>query len=211
MAKTKEKHGVVSVVSIIISGLAFLVSVYAAWNAHLARIDSRKIAGLDLSPVLVLSEHFQKSPPDFTIYNNGPVEAIYLDVEQVLHFYEKGEIGASQGQGENKYRISRMVPQEKISIILDETLLDNATKVKPIGHSVLEIRLVYRRPSDRKLFRKSAFFFINPQGKWVSEYDNSLTPSVYEPIKMALLKSAYSWTKIPYPFGVPLHSIEPTE
>jgi hypothetical protein len=178
MAKTKEKHDILS------------------------------IAGLNLSPNLVLSEHFEKTPPDFTIYNNGPVEAIYLDVEQILHFYENGKFGVSIGQGENKYATPKLSPQTKISIVYDKTLLDNARKVTPIENSVLEVRLVYRRPSDKKPSRVSAFFFINPHGEWVPELDGSLVPSVYGPLKRALAESIGSLAEFRYPFGVPLHSIE---
>jgi len=201
-------------ISVIISSLAFILSCVATYVAYLAWLDSRKLAGLYLSPEFDLVESFQNSPPSFKVYNRGPVEAIYFEAEQVLHFYQDGKIAHSQGQGENRYKADKFNPQKKVSIIFDKTLLSNAKLQKPPEHNVLEVRLLYRRQSDKKLFRKSAFFFTNPKGSWVGEYDDTLIPSTYEPIKVALIKSAKAWAQIApsgQPAWFPLHSIGPDE
>jgi hypothetical protein len=74
----------------------------------------------------------------------------------------------------------------------------------------MEIRLKYRRPSDKEQYVESAFYFVNPDGRWVSE--RSLPDEVYGPIKKAVLDHVVRLSKwgVDLPLGRtdPLHSIE---
>jgi hypothetical protein len=61
----------------------------------------------------------------------------------------------------------------------------NARLEAPPHHNILEIRLQYRRAQDLEAYDVSAFYFINPDGRWVSEDDSSLRDAIYHALKEA--------------------------
>jgi len=193
----------ISLASLILSFIAIYIS-YEVWN------DTRRLSGLELSPDIRFFDYLHKSPPEFTIYNKGPVEAVQLEVDQLWHLYRNGRIGTSVSLGENRYKSAKVAPQEKVTIPFDKTLLYNiGVKVEaPIQNYIVEIRITYRRPSDKKLFLKSAFFFNNPAGHLVRENDISLEHAAlfYETLKSTALKNIEkSRDMMPW---VDLHSTE---
>ncbi len=142
-------------------------------------------------PILKLESHFNMTPPYFTILNDGPVEAKQLKINLCSLYVKDGKIKLFGYSSDKEYVVHQLDSLKPIAIRFDEKWLNtNARLQKPLEHNILEIRLTYRRPSDLQQFQESAFYFINPEGRWVSENDNSLAPKIYDPIKRAVLKDS---------------------
>ena len=56
-------------------------------------------------------------------------------------------------------------------------------------HNVIEACITYRRDPDRKFFGRRAFYFLNPEGRWVSEADQSIHNEEYTVIMKAARES----------------------
>ena len=168
--------------------------------------DTRATSGLDLKPSLGLKAWFKKigdTPPHFEVWNEGPIDAVQLEIQLISHRYfpHKKKILVT-GSGSNRtYSIPKLSPQQRKGFLFPKGWLNsNARLQEPPEHNVMEIRLTYRRESDKHQFSESSFYFVDPEGRWVSEFSSSLTP-YYEPIKQAALEAS-NW----YPPGDLSHS-----
>ena len=88
----------------------------------------------------------------------------------------------------------------------------NARLQEPLQHNIIEIRLIYHiSPDLTRKFQKSAFYFINPEGRWVSENDSSLITNTYDytQMKKAVLEASEK-VSTELPFGKDLHQIQPS-
>lgn len=183
-------------ISAILSFTALGVSIYSAYISKQARKDARAVARLDIHPAIELWSNFQSiggRPAHFIVKNGGPIEVDQLEVQLVSHRYipEKGAIGVSVFGSEERYRVPKLAPWSGRVFEFPELWLDvNARIQKPPHHNVIEIRLKYRRPVDLAVYEACAFYFVSPDGRWVSENDQSLTPHVYEPIKAAAFRAS---------------------
>ena len=198
-------------------------SIWAVIIAMEAREDTRKIAGLNLLPKLELNSSLnpeENQARGFIIRNLGPVKALQIEVNLIAHRYEikdgKARVSSLFGTGEQLFRVKEINPfEERIFIVSDFFLDVNARIQKPEHNNILEIRISYRRPSDMKKRTDSAYYFVNPDGKWVAENNGSLTPDIYEPIKKAVIgeaKEMTQWLSIGFSsFSDPLHQIGPEQ
>ena len=182
-----------------ISIVALAVSIYFACVAKQAREDARAISKLDIYPIVELSTNFQgirKKPPYFIVKNSGPVPVEQLEVQLLRHMYAAGGTGeggttAFAWGSEGLYRVGRLEPWSGLVFEFPKSWLNfDVRTYKPLHHNIIEIRLKYRRPVDLTAYEESAFYFINPEGRWVGEDDNSLPPEVYDPIKSAVFRRA---------------------
>lgn len=183
-------------ISVVLSLLAIGASAWAALVSWQTRRDVRAIEGLDLHPVLRLRTTFKKIkdiPPHFTVFNDGPVEVRQLDIQLVSYRYshENLDVKSALYESDQRHVVPRLLPLSRVSFPMSEHwLYGDARGQEPPHHNIMEIRLTYRRPPDMRRFVESAFYFVNPDGAWVREHSQSLTPEVYEPLKAAALKQA---------------------
>ena len=183
-------------ISAALSIAALIVSIYSAHLSKQAREDARSVSKLDIHPILELSTDFQGiggKQPYFIVKNSGPIQVEQLEVQLVSHRYirQKGGIGISTFGTEELYRVPRLEPWSGRLFKFPELWLEvNARIQKPLHHNVMEIRLKYRRPVDLSTYEATAFYFVNTEGRWVGENDNSLPPDIYEPIKSATFSAS---------------------
>ena len=185
--KFEKKFGYAESFSLI----ALIVSAFAAWFGYLARQDSRIISGLELKPEIKVNANINKNKfKDFRIilHNSGPVDALQLKAKLIAHrYYEKTKNIRISGTGsETIFAVQKLEPLKTVIFEVPEHFLYvNAMIQEPKEYNVLELRIDYRRPPDLKSFSESAFYFVNPDGVWVSESSSSLKPETYETIKNA--------------------------
>jgi hypothetical protein len=183
--KFEKKFGYAELFSLI----ALFVSGVAAWFGYLARQDSIILSGLELKPEIKVKANINKNKfNDLRIYNSGPVDAFQLEAKLIYHrYFEKTKnIRVSGTWSETTFAVQKLEPLKTATFKIPEHFLYvNAMLQEPKEHNVLELRVSYRRPADLTLFSESAFYFVNPDGLWVSESSNSLNSETYESIKTA--------------------------
>jgi len=185
--KFEKKFGYAELLSLI----AIIVSALAVWFGYLARQDSRIISGLELKPSIKVNANINKNKFEkyhILIHNSGPIEALQLEAKLITHrYFEKTKDIRVSGTGsESSFAIAKLEPlKTAIFEIPEHFLYVNAMLHEPKEHNVLELRVTYRRSPDFMIFSESAFYFVNPDGLWVSESSSSLNPEVYEIVKQA--------------------------
>ena len=194
MIKFEYKIGI----SDVIAAIALMLSGIAIWQSVLARNDAKVFNKFDLRPSLELKAQLQnindKIPAHIAIVNNGPVDAVQLVIQFHYHKYnpEKKQIRISTGEStQQRWTIDRFPPLNSKYINIDASSLDNllpSLLENEKYYRILEIRLTYRRDVDLKQYSESAFYFVNQDGKWVSEQSNSLDSDFYTPIKQAAIR-----------------------
>ncbi len=180
-------------VPIVLSLLALLVAVdsnrISARNSEV----SRKLAKLEFRPRIKLRAFLRsrgRHPPHIVLENVGPIDATRLTVKMYSHRSPTGRWNAyiSSTLPGLDVQVERLHPHDSRAFALDEVeLKTNARLGWPEHTSVLEMRLSYRRPQDLKEYVESAFYFVNPDGRWVSERDGSVDAEAYEAMKSAIL------------------------
>ncbi|MDP2911015.1 MAG: hypothetical protein Q8N76_01600 [Candidatus Omnitrophota bacterium] len=154
---------------------------------------TQKLSKLDFRPIIRLDTLFRsagKVPPNFGLTNIGSVEAQQIKVSMIIHRYfpEAEKIRVVVTGTENDVIIPKLVPQERRAFKFQDIWLNtNARMETPPENNIMEIRITYCRPQDLKKFDESAFYFINPEGLWVSEGESSLKLEKYQKMKSALL------------------------
>ncbi len=177
---------------VVLSILALGVSWQAYRNSVVARKDARAISGLDLRPTIGLNTQFTKiagMPPHYIVSNNGPVDALQLEVQLISHRYHKNvdAIKISVTGTDQRKVVPKVPPLSSIAFRFPDLWLDeNARIEQPPEHNVMEIRISYRRPPDMTQYIETAIYFINKEGYWVPENSSSLDKATYEPIKKAM-------------------------
>lgn len=157
------------------------------------RQDNRRVEKLDLEAEIKLDvdfKGFKDIPPHFTIGNSGPIDAVQIVVRFISHRYDSTseKIRLSGYGSEETFSIDKLAPLEYKSFILSEDFLDvNARLQNPQENNILEALIIYRKEPDRELLAKRAVYFINPEGRWVGESDNSLIDDKYNKMKNAWL------------------------
>lgn len=189
------------------------ININQSKNAKAPERLPQTVAGLNFRPDLKVDAWFNISPPYFTISNDGPGIAEQLIIDLCTHFFKDGKIKKFIYGNEPKlqYKISELKPlTPPITFLFDEDWLNvNARLQKPLEHNIIEIRLTYRVPPDlNQKFQESTFYFINPEGRWVSENNSSLKPEIYNQMRHAVLEASKS-LKTDYRHD-PLHQIEPS-
>lgn len=162
---------------------------------------SRLIAGLELTPTILLRATFYKIknvPPHIRITNNGPIDAnmVELQLEHIRYKEDKdgnGKISMRMSASEDKIvikKLSTLQPPTMIPIP-DKWLNMDRLEIlhSPLEHNILEIKVTYKRYPDMMEFTRRYYYFINPKKIWVPEDDNTLTPKVYEKIKRVIFES----------------------
>ena len=87
----------------------------------------------------------------------------------------------------NDIFIEKIDPQKTKSYKFCEGWINtNARLHNPPQHNIMEIQITYRRPQDLEEYNESAYYFVNPDGLWVSEKSSSLDSELYESIKSAI-------------------------
>lgn len=188
----------------IIALIAIIFSLSAIWQSHLVREDARLISGLDLIPNICLTSDFKrikiaKKPdlkeikekgPYFLVENKGPIDAIQLEVQMFIHKYspDTGRLKTGITSSMHHWVIEKLPPLKIKVFPIDDWFYMQPAATSPFWHSVLEIRLSYRRNPDLHKFSKRAFYFVGPQEFWVSERDYStLNTERYIPIVRAAI------------------------
>lgn len=176
--------------------VAIVISLYSVHIASQARDDVRAIAGLDVRPVLKLDAEFRRikdTAPHFTVTNDGPVDALQLEIQPKSHRYSRKDrdLQISTYDTSRRRLIRKLPPLSTVSFPFSDHWLNvNARLAEPPEHNIMEIRLSYRRPSDMHQYVESAFYFVNPDGQWAKENSASLKLAIYGPIKEAALRFA---------------------
>lgn len=181
----------------LISIVAFLLSIFALYRGCAVERVNRALSHLDLRPHLCLNSFLKDShgiPAHFTLYNAGPVDAVQVEIQlSILGLSTESRattrvaiIGA-----DNPIILPRLDSLSRKSFKLPlEWLINNCKLSKPPKYSVVEILVKYLREADRKLYAERAFYFLNPDNRLVTEYDNSLPREIYGPV----IKAAHNST-----------------
>ena len=194
------------------------IAMYAAVIGTLAWKDTHAIGRLDLKPQLRLRTTFMQIgdiPPRFTIFNEGPIDAVQMKIDLMTHRYLEAEDKTKKARlvtiwgTDTTWTIPKLPPVFAKSIEFPKGWLAiNARSGEFPHHNVMEIRLTYRVEPDMRQFIDSAFYFVNPEGMWVKENNSSLTPEVYDPIKDAIYQRLGRKYPFPGSFYDTLHPVE---
>ncbi len=188
---------------IVISIIAIIISALALWISSCSYRDSRAISKLDIWPEIELDSSLvqkNKMPRNVTVSNKGPGNALELSIQLLSHFYDRPKdrsISVYGSQGEFHYKVLKAQDSERITLS-DHWLDVNAQLQKPKDHNVIEIRIEYRRPADMMKRKMSAYFFLDPDGNWVSENSNSIVGEPYDSLKSEIFER-YHKIPIRYP------------
>lgn len=185
----------------LIAIFAVILSISALYQSYTARKDTRAITKLDLTPNLRMDITFRENnsyKSYVVIENAGPVDAVQFEFQYSI--LQISSVGSTTGRAsitgiEHPKKIENIgankittfpLPVPSIPWLIDMLKM----KCDLNGGNVFETVISYRRESDLKQYAHRAFFFLNPEGQIVSEYDNSLPKNIYEPIIRAAYKSA---------------------
>jgi len=191
-----------------LSVLALAVAAWSASTAHLARDQSQTLAKLDFRPDVRINTWFREIagfPLHVALTNRGPVDAIQvsLTMHSLIYSPSAGKMVAARRSSENNAFFQIIAPRGTKVVNFQKGWLEtNARLAAPTHHNVLEIRLQYRRAQDLEAYDVSAFYFVNPDGRWVSESSTSLRDPIYQALKEAA--KGYRRT-IPRRFLLPLY------
>jgi hypothetical protein len=147
----------------------------------------------DLKPTIELNTEFSSikdTPPYITVKNRGPVDALQMVIEFTsLRYIDPMRKIAIMSTGSDwRWEISKLEPLDRKAFKLPPSLLGVNTRMQdPLYYNVLEVSIEYLRDPDRKQFKESAFYFINSEGRWVTENDSSINTDKYKKIKQAAL------------------------
>ena len=191
------------ILTFFIAIFALLVAGYSARIAREARSDSRKVLHLDLEPD-IKSRGFtvREEIPGFivlgsnchlTIQNDGPIDAIQLLVRLGHRRFNssKGFLDATVSGTDAEWKIDELAPGKSENIGIDCSLIDVSEIFPevPAEEKLVELRISYRRDSDRKMFVKRGVYFFNPRGECVNDRHGSVSTPEYDAIKKAAQKS----------------------
>ncbi len=179
-----------------------------------------KIAKRDPKPTLRMDISFGKNDTDqpyVVIENAGPVDAVQFEFQYTI--LQISTVSSSTGRaaiteiGHHPKKIDIIKANKSVIFPLpipSISWLISSLKMKsdPNGSNVLEIVISYRRDSeDLKQYASRAFYMLNPNGRIVSEYDNSLPKDVYGPI----IKAAHESKPIKLLGAVKINELHPIE
>lgn len=200
----------IAVISLFFSYKSLDISKESLSIAESVREDNRKIERLDLKPEIRFNTEFCRIndiSPHFTIINLGPIDAIQIVVEFMAHHYDlSGDRFISIGGTEELTKIVNLPPMQFRSFEISEHFLNvNSRLHEPLQNNIIEARISYRKDPGRELFIKRAFYFINSEGRWVTEIDNSLESEEYLKIKEKILQKFIDFD---YYRGDVLHDVD---
>ncbi len=184
-----------------LSILAFVVAIWSATTSHMARVQARSLAKLDFRPDVRVKAWFQDVaglPPHLRLTNNGPVEAVQVSANVLSRRYYPSakQIAVTVGGSVNKAHFAKIEPNQTEVFAFERGWLDtNARLHEPPHHNIMELRLEYRRPQDLQIYGVSAIYFVNPDGKWVPETDNSVQTPSYNELREAVLSHRLTMPK----------------
>ena len=178
-----------------IIGLAALIVSFIALNkaddanriANKAIEDTRSIEKLDLEPEISLDMEFRRikdRQPHLLISNYGPIDAIQLTIQ--FHFLRYDSVSENirlyMSATGRPWTLAKLEAMESKFFTLPPELLETSRLPEPANYHVMEACITFRREPDRKFFGGRAFYFINPEGRWVSERDQTINWEPYEAI-----------------------------
>ncbi len=172
-----------TLIPILISITALIISIYTCHREN-------ELAGLYLEPKLVLFSNFKSN--EITIRNLGPVTAVQLEIFTISYNYRR-VYKAIDYTWSNIAEIKELptFEEKKLSFHIPTStpIVDN--KEEP-HIKAFEIRLVYRRPPDMKLYIRSAYYFLDSNGNWVNETSETVNSSTYNIVKQAIMRESRS-------------------
>lgn len=178
------------IVSIIFGIYSSNVAISSRGIARRAYQDSRSTSLLDLDPNIKLASllNFDHGGvPEFRIYNEGPVDAVQVSVQLVdLYFRDRDMNRQMSYNSADRWQIGRLIPFESFRIPIPAETLDRVAnpKTDPL-HYALELQIVYRRESDRKIYASRAVYFIDPDRNLVRENVHTINNQTYAELKAA--------------------------
>ena len=181
----------------LIALLAIILSGLAIWQSYSALNNARILNKLDFRPTLSLRAQLyeinNKIPAHISIKNTGPIDAVQLQIQFYFLKYlpTKKQVGIAATGSDLQWTLDRLPPLKQVNIKINRIALTDmlpSIRSEEEDYRILEIRLTYRREVDLKKYSESAFYFVNQEGRFVSENDNSLDPEIYTSIKDAAFK-----------------------
>lgn len=179
----------------IVAIVAAIISSFALWLSYWAWQDSRAISGLNLIPIVHLTANMPKnehSSSYFTVLNVGPTDALQLEIQLVFHAYspKTNTIDGSVSTTWHKWAVPSLSPSSQKSFKLPaKELVQRINLLKNPENQVIELQMTYRRQPDKKKYMYSSFYFVNPEGRWVNEEDQSLSGNIYAAIKQSIFRA----------------------
>jgi len=186
---------------------ALVLSFVSIGQSCLARRDAAKVNKLDLRPELTVYARLYQdgtATPYIDITNKGPVDAVQVEIGLYVLRYspERKKIMLGGTTGELQWTFERL-PHLKATTLkvseLDLYSLFPALDSEEKGNQAVELRLTYRREVDLKQYTASAFYFMNEEGRFVSEGDPSVDSEIYEPIRKTVFTKQAVLTRRNFP------------
>lgn len=197
----------IAVFALIVAGIAL---VFSCWN----RADMRAIEHLDIVPKLELQAYINHSELGsfISVRNPGPIKADQLIIELlVVKLFIPSKAKTTSTLSDLKWDVGDLSPLSDTTIRFDYSLIQSLlVSNQPMVQRVLVVRLAYRHPSHAKQYFSKAYFFLSPDRKWVGEHASGLDPSIYDPIKSAVIEN-WSDELFQNIGGATLHTSEESE
>jgi len=202
----------------ILSILAFLVSVGALYMSYLAIKESREavsnyrlVEKLGIDPVLRLYSDFCMTSdcvPKLKIRNDGKVDAIQsrLVFSGYISAPESHDMFMRFNFSDWDYSIPAIEPGRVAEVSLPKGFLSNAiaaakkfkvnfsdgktmdTATLQENRIILEVLVTFVRKADLKEYRNRALYFLNPEGRLVSDQDSTVQGKIYQELRQAAIK-----------------------
>jgi hypothetical protein len=187
---------------LVLSLWALYLSRQANLIVHQQTSDFRAVEKLDLAPDLRLatwlgSEDIPDIPRHLTLYNAGPLDAINVRVELRLYFYlestkqVKGLINDSSWN----FQAPKLEVHNQVSFPFPSGFWSQIQEARSSQRNIFGVRIIYHHPTSLATTVSEAFYFLDPNGRWVQENDSSLKPDLYDDLREAVLKRAQEQTE----------------
>jgi len=180
----------------ILAILAFGIALLSYFQSRRATADSRALAHLDLEPKVRITTKLSEAPASFTIHNDGPVGIVQAQVTLLfLNLKADSREAARVGWG-SPQTVGAIEAKKSFSVPID---LEHVTRSLELPKEdwqwpqLFELTVEYRRKVDLRLYTKRAFLTLNPDGRVVGEFDNSLPKAVYRPLFEAAHSTSPPW------------------
>ena len=172
---------------------SFCIAIWALNIARQANVAIRSIEHSGVKPNIELQTEFHlimDSPPHITVRNLGPSSVGQMNMLFTSLGYDVSSknIGVAFSQADWEWGIPGLEVSESKVFNLPASLLGRNTRSQePVHHNILEVRIKYARYPDMKQFEERAFYFVNPEGRWVPEGDKTINSQEYYEILEAVL------------------------
>jgi len=172
---------------------SFCIAIWALSLAKQANDAIKIMKHASVKPNIELQTEFRlimDSPPHIRVKNLGLSDVMQMNIKFTSLGYDVSSqiIGVAFSQADWEWGFFELKASEAKVFDLPASLLGRNTRSQePVHHNILKVRIKYVRKHDLKEFEERAFYFVNPEGRWVPEGDKSINSQEYYEIREAVL------------------------